>query len=136
LTHIICSKRISEINETVAIPTLHDWLLYSIEVGDHQVKIGFRAPESKETRFLIAEGIEDFLCNNMREGNIVLSVDFGLDYATDDALRRLLYLEPGAKSPAIEKLREQIETGSLQFASISPSYGASIELTAKSISIK
>lgn len=121
--------------DMAAIPTLHDWLLYSVELSDRRAKIRFRAPEGKETRVLIAEGVEDFLCNDMREGNTVLSVDYGVEYATDDVLRSLLFLGPDENNPAVERLRDQIRTGALEFVSIAPSYGAVIALTAKSIAI-
>ncbi|MEZ5933158.1 MAG: hypothetical protein R3F54_14640 [Alphaproteobacteria bacterium] len=119
-----------------AMPTLHDWLLYSVELGDRSVRIGFRAPEGNETRFLIAEGVEDFLCNDMREGNTVLAVDHGIEHASDDILRRLLYLGPVEESPALKRLRDQIEAGALEFVSILPSYGAAIALTAKTVAIE
>ncbi len=116
------------------IVELHDWLLESIELGQEQAKFAFRHFECEERRTLSAKGVKYLVCNNVREGNIVLSVDIGAEFISEDALRRLLDDNPHADlSEHREKLCIALQSGDLQFMQVVPSYGAEILLIATCI---
>jgi hypothetical protein len=112
---------------------LHDWMLSSIELGETNAIIGFREREGAARRYLQAEDVAYLVCDDLRHGNIVLSVDVGAEHASDEALQRLLNLRPDVPNPALGKLKERLITGDLQFLRITPSYGADLMVAARNV---
>lgn len=115
---------------------LHDWLLCSVELGDTNASFGFRDPEGAGRQRLIAEDVAYLVCDDLRHGNIVLSVDIGIDYVSDQALRRLLNIDATAEHPSLSRLHHRLAAGELQFARITPSYGADVLIAARSVSVQ
>jgi hypothetical protein len=115
---------------------LHDWYLCSIELGSGIAAIGFRDPESSDRQRLVAEGVEHLVCDDLREGNTVLSVDIGVEHVTDDLLHRILGNNPYVdQSGQLTKLRDRVQADELKFIRIMPSYGADVVILAKSVSM-
>lgn len=113
----------------------HDWQLCSIKLGAGSATFGFRDPEGDEQQRLIAEDVAHLVCDDLREGNTVLSVDVGMEYVTDQQLMRIIGVNTYVdRSDQVTRLRSRLESGELQFVRILPSYGADVVILAKSFS--
>lgn len=105
------------------IGELHDANLVGVAyLPDHEIRIDFRTDKGVD-RCLFLMGVRRFYCNEMLEGNIVLSVEIleSSDLDEDDFAQFVAGENKGGNT---EWLRGLVTDNKLLVVSICPSYGA------------
>lgn len=117
-------------------PVLHDGYIDAIELEPGKgLHIALR--DVTGARFALRlTGLRRLLCNNFREGNIVLSVSIACGVQPDDDLiRRLLGGTAQAESMVAQTARD-ICDGRLTLVAIDPSYGCELAALCESAEIE
>ncbi|WP_196159770.1 hypothetical protein [Reinekea sp. G2M2-21] len=107
-------------------PNLHDSNLFSVENDQGQAILKFRLV-SGELVQAIFTNVKRLVCNDFREGNIVLDVTIEREVHVSDHGLEKLFIPPMAMfekyNAYIQTVKESIESGKMMLVTINPSYG-------------
>lgn len=115
-----------KINEAYQViePDLHDSNLLSIESDTDQAILKFRLVSGDLVQATLI-GVDRLVCDNFREGNIVLDVTIESEAA--GSVLDKLFIPPRIKNEKYEAfistVRQKLKEGMMKIVSINPSYG-------------
>lgn len=112
---------------TVEPDLVHDSLLTGIQGAEGKDLLLFFTSEDGQDFTLRLQGVEQFLCNEFREGNIVFDIVIeSKDRFDRNALRKLLELGKNRSSSALESYAERLSEGEIILLTVTCSYGCEI----------
>jgi hypothetical protein len=121
----------------VVEPSLHDSNLIGLNLAnDKKVVLSF-ALESGDLVKLYLDGVESFICGNLRKGNIVL--DLTISSGTDADLEELneLFDVPKFENKKfhdfLDKLKSKVVQKDLSIVTLNPSYGCNLRALVESV---
>jgi len=108
---------------------LHDAKLIGINLIDGNLELHIAS--NFEIIKIFAKGVERLICNDFREGNIILEIFTTKDQEVCKTLLKDLYPKPTIETEAkhnifLEKLLHKIASNELTLLHVAPSYGAEI----------
>jgi hypothetical protein len=113
----------------MSLSYLHDGDLLAISLdGDNSISLLCRPIGQPRVRIQLA-GIVDFVANNFRTGNIILSVDVysSVDQLEENIVRGLAYSDRPEHLIAFkERLRPRDKNGELKYLVLESSYGCDL----------
>lgn len=114
---------------TVILPDIHDGELRRIEIpGDGSISLTIETT-GKQLRSIILEGVEDFRCDGLLAGNIILDLRQVESPTLEDLARvacretRLKDEVPLGESERLGRRQEAVQQGKLLFLRLESSYG-------------
>jgi len=117
-----------QINDAYQViePNLHDSNLVSVESYEDQATLKFRLV-SNELIQAVFSNVNKLVCNNFREGNVVLDVTVERMVKISAHGLNKLFTPPRAMfekyNAYIRSVNESIESGTMMLVTINPSYG-------------
>ena len=113
---------------------LHDSDVKSINFfGENEISIKF-IEEDGDPVFLEMKGVLFFFCEDMKERNIVF--EFKANSFKLEKVRELISKKMNPDSKESAQYISQVESGQLNFLSVSSSYGAKVEVICESWKIQ
>ncbi|MFT4925133.1 MAG: hypothetical protein ACI8WB_001223 [Phenylobacterium sp.] len=123
--------------DAVVKPALHDSNLLALDlIKDKEIILSFKL-ESGEFVKLYLDGVESFVCDNLRKGNIVL--DFTITSGIDAKLENLqdFFDIPKRNNEKfngyIDRLKQKVIQNELVIVELNPSYGCKLRALVESV---
>lgn len=114
----------------------HDSTLICIEMGDTFTRLGFRLVDNTTASCKLI-GVEQFLCNGLRKGNIVLEAAVIRGKSLDPNISKKLFDSPQSNNQKLNQYLDLIDRkligGELNLFLLSPAYGGEIISLCKEI---
>lgn len=113
----------------VVNPPLHDSELFSIETGKVITKLGFKLVDD-EIVYCSLIGVKQFICNGLRQGNIVLDLTLVEGKALSNRVRDKLFTPPSVHNEKFNEfltsIDSSLESKELILVVLNPSYGCEV----------
>ena len=130
-------KHILNVDGEVTSPPLHDSELISVNTDDSIVSLLFKLDDGSNV-YCYLNDTEQFVCNNFRQGNIVLDLTVITGDLLSDELKFKIFPASRVKNEKfdryIESINNKLQKNELIIIQLNPSYGCEITAICSSIS--
>lgn len=120
---------IADDSGAVTSPKLHDATLICIEISDAFIQLSFKLVSDKIVHCKLVS-VDQFLCNGLRKGNIVLDLTIVRGKALHQNISKKLFEPPRNDNERfrqyLDSINEKLINGDLTLVILNPTYGGEI----------